>query len=245
MNSSIFHSARAPAATIAVVSFAYFVMAVTALNLLNPSYGLSASMYGGYDLGSYEFLIASTFFALGIGSLALMFGFFQALLLTMQLRIGLLLLGIWGLGIFLAGIFPANEPGSTVPHMTTVLIAGIFPVEVEAYPETGFSFMHIFAILGSSLSLTFAAILFSWSFKKDERWYHFHSLSLILAIVMLAALIFSVPLFFSQLLTLLSSFNIMFNPMFFAMIGVNVGIVWLIFAAIHLRNVVINSVSKT
>ena len=242
MNSFISRSSSKSATTIAVASFAYFVVAVTALNLLNPSYGLSVSMYGGYDFGSYEFLIASTFFALGLGSLALTLELFQAVLLTVQSRIGLLLLGIWGLGIFLAGIFPANEPGSTVPHMTTVLIAGIFPVEVEAYPETGFSFMHIFVILGSFLNLTFAAILLSLNFKKDEMWRHFHFVSLILALVMLVALIFSIPLFFSQLLTLLSSFNIMFNPMFFAMTGVNIGIIWLIFTSIRLRHIVINSV---
>jgi len=217
---------------------------VVALYFLNPSYTLANSMVGNYDLGSYEFLIASTFFALSVGSLALMLGLFQVMLLTVQSRIGLFLLGIWGVGVFLAGIFPANEPGSTVTHMTTVLIAGIFPFEVDAHPETAFSFMHIFAILGSFLNLTFAVILLSWSFKKDESWSHFHSLSLILALVMLAALIFSIPLFFSQLMVLMSLFNIFFNPMFFALTGVIVGIVWLVLAAIRLRYVVIDSVSK-
>lgn len=232
MKSSISYSANAPAATIALISFAYFVIAVVALHFLNPSYTLTSSMVGNYDLGSYELLIASTFFSLGLGSLALVLGLFQVMLPAVRSRIGLLLLGIWGVGIFIAGIFPANEAGSTVPHMTTVLIAGIFPVEVEAYPETEFSFMHILAILGSFFSLTFAAILLSWGFKQDERWRRFHPLSLFLALVMLAVLILSFPLFFSRLVSL---FDIIFNPMFFALTGVMVGILWLILAAIHLR----------
>jgi len=128
--------------------------------------------------------------------------------------------------------------------MTTVLIAGIFPVDVDAHPETAFSFMHIFAILVSFWSLTFATILLSLSFKKDERWRHFHSLSLILALVMLAASIFYLPLFFPQLMSLLSTFNIIFNPMFFVLTGVKIGILWLILAAIRLRYVVIYSISK-
>ena len=244
MKSSSSFSANARAPTIAIIGFAYFVIAVVALYFLNPSYTLANSMAGNYDLGSYEFLIVSTFFALGVGSLALMFGLFQVMLLIVRSRIGLFLLGIWGVGVFLAGIFPSNEPGSTVTHMTTVLIAGIFPVEVDAHPETAFSFMHIFAILGSFLSLTFAAILLSMSFKKDERWRHFHSLSLILALVMLAALIFYLPLFPPQLMVIMSSFNIIFNPMFFVLTGVKIGILWLILAAIRLRYVVTDSDSN-
>jgi uncharacterized protein DUF998 len=244
MKSSSPYSPNAPASTIAIIGFAYFVIAVVALYLLNPSYTLANSMAGNYDLGSFEFLIASTFFALGVGSLALLFGLFRVVLLAARSWIGLFLLGIWGLGFFLAGIFPANEPGSTVTHMTTVLIAGIFPAEVEAHPETAFSFKHILAILGSFLSLTSATILLSWSFKKDERWRRFYPLSLILALVMLVALIFSPPLVFPQLLSLLSSFNIIFDPMFFALTGVKVGILWVILVAIRLRYVVIDSVSK-
>lgn len=244
IKSSRSYLASAPASTIAITGFVYFIIAVVALYFLNPSYTLANSMAGNYDLGSYEFLIASTFFALGVGSLALMFGLLQVMLLTVRSGIGLFLLGIWGVGIFLAGIFPANEPGSTVTHMTTVLIAGIFPVEVEAHPETAFGFMHIFAILGSFLSLTFAVMLLASSFKRDERWRHFHSLSFILALVMLAALVSSIPMLFSQLMVLMSLYNIFFNPMFFALTGITVGIVWLVLAAIRLRYVAMDSVSS-
>src|SRR5215210_4785452 len=105
-------------ATVALIGFTYFVIAVVVLYFLNPAYDLISSFKGNYDLGSYEFLIASTFFGLGWGSLALVLGLYQGMSQSMGSWFGLLLLGIWSVGIFIAGIFPANEGGSTVPHIT-------------------------------------------------------------------------------------------------------------------------------
>jgi hypothetical protein len=174
-------------AAIALIGFAYFVITVVVLYFLNPTYNFINSFEGNYDLGSYEFLIASTFFGLGFGSLALVVGLYQAMSRSLGSWVGLLLLGIWSAGILIAGIFPANQGGSTVPHLTTVLIAGIFPVEAEAYPETIYSFIHILAILGSFFSLSLATILLSWRFKLEEKWRSIHQLSSILALVMMAA----------------------------------------------------------
>lgn len=240
MKSSVSHSVNVSAANIAFISFAYFIIMVVTLNLLNPSYGLSISMFGGYDLRSYEFLIASTFFALGTGSLALVLGLYQAIVPTVRSWLGLLLLGIWGVGIFLAGIFPANEGGSTVTHMTTVLIAGIFPVEVEANPDTAFSFMHIFAILGSFLSLTIASILLAWKFNQFEKWRSFRPLSRSLVLLMLVLAVFFIT---TSLYPALLGYTI-FNSLFFALIGVQIGILWLILTSIWLRFVVTGSDSN-
>jgi hypothetical protein len=99
------------------------LIVVTALYFLNPSYSLFRSFAGTYDLGSYEFLIASTFFSLGLGALALVIGLYRGITQSPRTRKGLILLGIWGVGMLLTGIFPANEAGGTLPHMTTVLVA--------------------------------------------------------------------------------------------------------------------------
>jgi hypothetical protein len=81
--------------------------------------------------------------------------------------------------------------------MTTVLIAGIFPVDVLGVPETAFGFIHIITNLCSLLILTIAAILLSWRFKYDERWLPYHRPALILALVMLVASIWiSLMVFF-------------------------------------------------
>jgi hypothetical protein len=183
-------SARSLAATIALIGFACFVIAVVALYFLNPAYDLIRSFEGYYRLAPYEWLIASTFFALGLGSLALMLGLYQTMSRSAGSWTGLLLFGLWSLGILVAGIFPANEGGSTVPHMTTAFIAGIFPVEVEAYPETTLSFIHTLAILAALVSLSLAAILLSWRFKYEAQWRPIHYFSSILALVLLAASIF-------------------------------------------------------
>ena len=231
MKSSTSYSANATAATIAILALAYFVIAVVALYFLNPSYTLANSIVGNYDLGSYEFLIASTFFALGVGSLALVPGLFRVMSPSIRSWMGLLLLGIWGVGMVIAGIFPANEGGSTVPHMTTVLLAGILPVQVEAYPETKFSFLHLLTILGAFFSLAVASTLLSWEFKPSESSQRFRSVARILALLTLALAVLFIPLFLYPSLLSYTTFN----AGFFVLIGVQIGIVWLILTAAWLR----------
>ncbi len=151
---------------------------------------------------------------------------------------GLILLGIWGVGMLLAGIFPANDVGSTVTHMTTVLIAGIFPVEVQATPETLFSWLHIFAILGSLFSLSLAAILLSRRFKQDENWHPIHRLAFLLAVLMLASLILFFLLPFFTTLPLYSRFYELvsnYNQLTMIYIGIVIGLLWLLLVAVRLQ----------
>lgn len=241
------YSSKVYSAAIALVFSAYFVIAVTALYFLNPSYSLIRSFAGYYDLGSYEFLIASTFFSLGFGALALVIGLYQGMAQSARSWTGLILLGIWGVGMLLAGIFPANDGGSTVAHMTIVLIAGIIPVEVQATPETLYSFLHIFAILGSLFNLSLAAILLSRRFKQDENWQPIHRLASLLALLMLASSI----LFFSRLffpaLPLYNSFyelGFNYNELTLIYIGTVIGLFWLLLVATHLQFIVVRTVSK-
>jgi MFS family permease len=233
---SAHYSINPQTSTVALMGFAYFVIAVVTLYFLNPAYDLISSFEGNYDLGSYEFLVASTFFGLGLGSLALVIGLYQGMSRSVGSWIGLLLLGIWSVGILIAGIFPANEGGSTVPHMTTILIAGIFPVGVEAYPETTFSFIHILAILGALFSLTLAAIVLSWRFKHEERWRSIYRFSLTLALVMIAASILVFQAFFLGFHTEFHGFSL--NFLTFS------SLFWLFLIATRLRFVVVKSVSK-
>ena len=72
-------SSKVQPASVAIIAFAYFLIVVTALYFLNPSYSLFRSIAGTYDLGSYEFLIASTFFSLGLGALALVIGLYRGI----------------------------------------------------------------------------------------------------------------------------------------------------------------------
>lgn len=236
MKSCANYSSKPPTAAIALGGFAYFVIAVGALYFLNPAYDLISSFEGNYDFASYEFLVASTFFGLGLGSLALIIGLYQEMSRSAESRIGLLLLGIWSMGILIAGVFPANEGGSTVPHMTTVLIAGIFPVEAEAYPETTFSFIHILAILGSFFSLSLAAILLSWRFKHEEKWRSIRHFSSILALAMIAASIFTCQAMFLYIHTEFVGLSL--KLLTFS------SLLWLFLTVTYLRFAVVESVSK-
>jgi len=230
------YSSKPQTSTIALIGFAYFVIAVVTLYFLNPAYDLIRSFEGNYDLGSYEFLAASTFFGLGLGSLALVIGLYRGMSRSVGSWIGLLLLGFWSVGIIIAGIFPANEGGSTVPHMTTILIAGIFPVVVEAFPETTFSFIHILAILGAFFSLTLAAIVLSFGFKREERWRSTYRFSLTLALLMIAASILFFPAIFFGIHTEFHGFSLIFLTIS--------SLFWLFLIATRLRFVVDQSVSQ-
>jgi hypothetical protein len=247
MKSSANSSFKIQPASVAIIAFAYFVIVVTALYFLNPSYSLFRSFSGTYDLGSYEFLIASTFFSLGLGALALVVGLYRGITQSARSRMGLILLAIWGVGMLLAGIFPANEPGSTVTHMTTVLIAGIFPVEVQATPETLFSWLHIFAILGSLLSLSFSAILLSRRFKKDDNWQPIHHLAFLLALLMLASSILYFLRGFFYVLPLysrLSDLGINFDQVHIIFIGTVIGLFWLFLVVVRLHFIVVKTIVK-
>lgn len=186
-------SSKPQAASAALIGFACFVAAVVALYFLNPAYDLVHSFEGNYDPGAYDFLVACTFFALGLASLALAIGLNQRFPRSAGTRVGLFLLGMWSLGIFLAGIFPAAEGGATLPHLTTVLIAGIFPVQVLASPETTFGFIHVLAVLAGQFGLTLAALVLSWRFRREEDWRSTFPFSLTLALAMAAGSIVFFP----------------------------------------------------
>ena len=246
MKSSANSTFKMQPASVAIIAFAYFMIVVTALYVLNPSYSLFRSFAGTYDLGSYEFLIASTFFSLGLGALALFIGLYQGITQSARSRMGLILLGIWGVGMLLAGIFPANEGGSTVPHMTTVLIAGIFPVEVQATPETTFSFLHIFAILGSLFSLSLAAILLSRRFKQDDNWQPIQRPAFLLALLMLASSILIFFRFFPELplYSRLYDLGINFDQVHIIFIGTVIGLLWLFLVVVRLQFIVVKTIVK-
>jgi hypothetical protein len=225
---------------VALISFVYFVIVVLTLYFLNPAYSLLNSLAGDNNLSPYEFLTATTFFSLGLGSLALAVGLHQHLFHSVRSVVGRIFLNAYGVGMLAAGVFPTNEGGSTVPHVTTAQIAGIFPVQVNAVPETTFSFIHIFAIIGSLFSLSLAALLLSWLFKQHEKWHPIHKPALILAVVMITVSI----LFCSVLLyPTLIGYSSLINPIILVVIGIVVGLFWLSLIAgrLHFISVQTNS----
>jgi hypothetical protein len=226
------HMLKVQPATVAIISFGYFVISTAVLHFLNPAYSLVRSFAGNYDLGSYEFLIATTFFSLGLGCLVLTTGLYHETPRSPGHLAGLFFLGACGVSMLIAGIFPANQGGSTVPHMTTVLLAGIVPAYVEAFPETTFSFVHILALIGSLFCLSLAAFLLSWRFRQDEKWSPVYRAGATLALAMMAvSVLFCSIVFFP-------AYSSLMNPITLVVVGVVIGLLWLFLTAFWLHSLV-------
>ena len=154
-------------ATLAIVGIAYFCITVVALHFLRPDYDPIRRFMSEYAVGPYGVLMTSAFFGMSLGSLALVIGLYQGVPPPGR-SIGLVLLGIWGVGVLFAGLFPSDLKGA---------------------PETRSGNIHNLVSLVGFLSVVPATILVSWRFKQDEKWHSFHGPALILALVMLSALI--------------------------------------------------------
>ncbi|MGH2405277.1 MAG: DUF998 domain-containing protein [bacterium] len=85
-----------------------------------------------------------------------------------RFRIGLGLLGLWGVG---------------------VLIAAAFPIDLEGAPQTLSGSIHRINGRLAFTSVTAGVILISRRFMQDEQWRPFRRTALILSLVMLAAYI--------------------------------------------------------
>jgi hypothetical protein len=155
-------------AIVAIAGIAYFATIIIALHFLRPDLNPLSQPTSEYAVGSYGFLMTSAFLSMSLASFALVIGLYQGVPERARSRIGLLLLGIWGVG---------------------VLIAMIFPIDVEGAPQTLSGTIHGINGRLAFLSLTAGAILVSRRFKQDEKWRPFHSTALILSLVMLAAFI--------------------------------------------------------
>jgi hypothetical protein len=155
-------------ATLAIVGIGYFLVAVVTLHFLRPDYNPISRAVSQYAVGPYGFLMTSAFFSLSLGSLALVIGLFHGVSETGRSWIGLVLLGIWGVGIFIAGIFSTDLNGA---------------------PQTNSGQIHVMASVFSFFSLILAALLLSWRFKNDEKWSSFHRPALMFALLMLLAFV--------------------------------------------------------
>ena len=155
-------------ATLAIASIAYFIFALVALHFLRPDYNPISRFVSEYAVGPYGFLMTSASVALSLGSLALVSGLHQGVAWPARSRLGLVLLGIWSVG---------------------VLVAGIFRADLQGAPETTMGRIHELASGLSFLSLILATLLLSWRFKQDAQWSCFHQPALMLSLMILVALI--------------------------------------------------------
>ena len=158
----------ARAATVALVGVAYFVVIIVVLHLLRPDLSPISQPTSEYAVGRYGFLMTSAFFSMSLASFALVIGLYQGVPLRARSRIGLGLLGLWGIG---------------------VLVAMSFPIDPEGAPQTVSGTIHQINGPLAFLSLTAGTILVSRRFKQAQQWRPLHRTALILSLVMLTVFI--------------------------------------------------------
>lgn len=150
-------------ATLALSGIGYFTLAVIALHFLRPDYNPLHRFVSEYAVGPFGWLMTSAFYGLSLGSLALTVALYQGVVKGGRSWVGLLLLGVWSLGTF---------------------VAGVFKTDLIAAPETPEGNLHSQASLLAFVSFILATF-FLLRFIGDTRWKSYYRFSFPLSIVIL------------------------------------------------------------
>lgn len=148
----------------AIAGVALFAVLVALIPVIKDGYSPVEDAISNAAVGSYGYLQTIAFFALGLGSLTLAQGLWRALE-GRSARIGSALIGLWGLGIVLAGVFPAD---------------------LTPEPETTSGTIHIVVSLLGFVAVIVGMLVLSAVFRKRPTW---HSLWPTSSVVGVAALI--------------------------------------------------------
>lgn len=155
-------------AIVAIAGVVYFTLIIVALHFLRPDLNPVSQPTSEYAVGPYGILMTSAFFTMSIASLALIFGLSRGIAPSAQSRIGLGLVGIWGIG---------------------VLVAMLFPIDPEGAPQTFAGTIHRINGPIVFLCVTIGVLLLSWHFQREASWQPVRRTAQILSLLMLTAFI--------------------------------------------------------
>jgi hypothetical membrane protein len=163
-------------AAVSIVGLAFFAATALLLPLISE-YSLTADYISELAIGRYGYLQTAAFFAAGLGTLALAVGVREATNGSWGTRLGSTLVGLYGVGLILAGILPTDEidPAGRVVSPTSV---GTMHMVVSALA-------FVFVIAGM--------FVLSRTFKRDARWQAVWPWSLVLALATLIGVIVAEP----------------------------------------------------
>jgi uncharacterized membrane protein len=161
-------------ALVGIIGTVFFVVALTAMHFLRPHdlvrYGTNI---GFYSVGPYGSIFVAAFIALGLAGLALALGLRLAVARSRSLRAGSVLIGLFGMGWILGGIF-RDAPD----------VASLEPV-VQGKISSASMTVHGLGAFGGLFLLMAGMLVLSRAFKRDERWHSFWIPSLILGLATL------------------------------------------------------------
>ncbi|HUG16886.1 MAG TPA: DUF998 domain-containing protein [Thermomicrobiales bacterium] len=154
-------------ATVALIGIICFSAIIVVLHVLRSDDPVRQPT-SAYAVGEHGYLMTSAFLSVSLASMALIVGLYRGVSDSARSQVGLGLLGIWAVG---------------------VLVAMIFPIDLEGAPRTTASIIHRVTGPIAFLSLSMGAILVSRRFKDDASWRPLHRVAVFLAVAMLAAFI--------------------------------------------------------
>ena len=162
-------------ALVGIIGTVFFIVALIAMHFLRPHdlvrYGTNI---GFYSVGPYGSIFAAAFVALGLAGLALALGLRLAVERSRSLSAGSILIGLFGIGWIVGGIF---RDAPDVASLEPVVQGKITPVS---------TMVHGLGAFGGLFFLMAGMLVLSRAFKRDERWYSFWIPSLILGLATLA-----------------------------------------------------------
>jgi hypothetical protein len=139
------------AGRVAVAGVAIFSVAVLALHLLQPGFDPLNAAVSYYVHGPFGWLLTIGLIALGIGSLCLVFDLAHSLDGRWS-GTGRWLVGVWGVGVLLGGIFRADPPGRW------------------SEPPSLAGMIHGNAAMLAFVALPLGAFCLATAFRQDEQW---------------------------------------------------------------------------
>ena len=135
-------------ALLTIVGIAVFLLNVAVLHFLRLDVNPMLDPMSNYAVGPYGFLLTAADIGLGLAALALTFGLYLGIAPPGRSYVGLFLLGLNGISVLLAGIFPIDVGGEATTFGTIHNIVGNI----------------------SFFGFPIAVILLSLGMGKDERW---------------------------------------------------------------------------
>jgi hypothetical protein len=139
--------------TVAAVGFAYALVVTVAMHFLRPDLSPVSSPISEYAVGPDGFLFATALFLWGAAALVLAAGIRRGVGPPGPSRIGLALLGVFGVGLIVASFFPMDVPFP--------------PKDFSPGSVTASGVTHVLSATVATFVFPIAALLLSRGFAKD------------------------------------------------------------------------------
>ena len=155
-------------ANISIAGIVYYIIIIIILHILRPDVNPFSQLTNDYAYGPFSILMITAYLGMSLGSLALVIGLYRAVSRQARSLFGLIFMGVWAVGLLIAGIIPL------FPNLAQQTIAEtIYRINAP---------LHV-------ASLAIGTFLVSWRFKQDDYWRSSSGILLILSIIMLVLFI--------------------------------------------------------